>query len=376
MVVTPLSGIAPLSGPDRLEALVTMLAGMQTDGTPRYPDGLFPSQRFYPYLPFAREDDGIFLTAQITLLLRDRQPHLPSRVHAHIDAMHGRTRAIIPLYRHRDGTPIYNFWRTQKGARGHWPNSLIFSRLDALKAPPDADDSALVHLAFSHSADETAHLKQRLAQHANGQRGLQVKSSLLQYRDLPAYTTWFGSPKVLLEFDVCVMANVMLFVFRNGLSLNEHDDATLTFIERVIAADHHLRHPGLVSPWYPTAPAICYYVSRMLAAGDLPRLQACRKKLLADMRGLLPRATNYFDYVRLASSLHRLGEPAPECPFPLPDERLLHRYPWFVIQLLYQLDHLAAKRLSNHPAAQVHYRCPAYGIAHVLEYECLRATFR
>jgi len=221
---------------------------------------------------------------------------------------------------------------------GHYPHGLLLSKFDSLKLPDDADDTALIYLTKKQSKEDILWLKDKLAFHANLQRGRKVKKTLPQYENLKAYSTWFGSDRVYVDFDISVMCNIMRFVFENDLPLNAHDYDTMKFIETVIMNDEHLDYTFIVAPWYPNVNIILYHVSRLLSPFDKPEYAALKNKVISDLHKQILKAESFMDYTILSTSLLRLNVPVADNPFPLPTERELGNFSWGVTPILYTVD--------------------------------------
>ena len=120
----------------------------------------------------------------------------------------------------------------------------------------DVDDTAMIYLTSSPTKDEAKWLKEKLILHANLTK-LQVKNTYADYRNLRAYSTWFGK-NMYIEFDACVLANLMYWVYESQLPLNQHDEASLTYIRSVIETNRYLLEPFRCAHEYPRTVPIIY----------------------------------------------------------------------------------------------------------------------
>ena len=350
--------------------LVVRIAALQSTGEDGYAKGLFPAQRTHRYLRSTVEDNSIFFTAVTLYALQQVQDRLSEASRRRIAAMTERAVANYPRYLNNEGWPMYNFWQTQPEDR-FFPNSPLLSRFRHFRLPEDIDTTAYIYLTQPHTHEDAARLKERLVLDANGTRRT-IHSTLPKYRHLEAYSTWLAQPNMPLDFDVCALANLMLFIFAYDLPLNVHDEASLTFIASVIRDDDHVARPFAVAPWYANTSVILYHVARLLAAADHPLLTALEDKLVAALRHHVARDIPFMERLLCSTSLMRLG--APPAVTTYPDDLASHfgRFHFFVGSLLTAVDHPLAHRLAKYDLFHVRYRCRAHAWALVLEHEVLR----
>lgn len=245
-----------------VHGLLTQLAELQSNGYSIYPNGVFPSQRYHPFLPYKREDDNLFFTVSVVHILQgciDSFSESERKIAESIISAELKTHA---LFRNKDGLDTYNFWQTAPSR--HFPNGWLMHRFKHFQIPDDVDDTTLVYLTENADKERVSKLREKLKQHAN----LAYKPAfnpLPKYRDFKCYSTFFGQ-KMYIEFDVCVLSNLMRLILRhyNEEELNEYDCDTLEFICSVIEHDEHLTLPFYSAPNYPTTELILYHVSRLI----------------------------------------------------------------------------------------------------------------
>jgi hypothetical protein len=137
-----------------------------------------------------------------------------------------------------------------------------------------------------------------------------VHNTFKDYRNIGAYSTWFGK-KMPVDFDVCVLANILYFVQRYNLEWTAADSASLQLIEKVLSEKKHITHAPYVSPHYSKLPNILYHLSRLMTVKPIPSLEKYRAQLIEDTKQALASADNFMDEVILSTSLLRWGvEPA------------------------------------------------------------------
>ena len=197
----------------------------------------------------------MFFTGLIAWTLRANKSALAEQEKQIADSIISRSIAAYPAYRNKDGLETYNFWRTNPS--GHFPNGIFFSKFRKFRIPDDIDDTSIIYLSSDHPIEEVETLKERMIQHANLSK-LKIKNTFKKYRDLKAYSTWFGK-KMPIDFDVCVLTNTLNFIYKYKLPLNEYDSASIKFIQSVLLADEHIKKPFYVARHYRKTSVILYH---------------------------------------------------------------------------------------------------------------------
>jgi hypothetical protein len=288
-----------------LTALITRIAALQAPGDAQYLPGLFPSQRLQQTLRYRREDSNVFFTAALVYTLQELSAQLPPAAQALVAAIVAKGRATYSHYRCPNGQPTYNYYQTQP--RNHFPNGYVLSRFRQFAPPDDVDCTALVYLSDPGPAHEAAWLHAKLQAHANTVVGW-ATTGPAAFRRRKIYSTWFGR-HMPIEFDVSTLSNALLWHHRNQLPLNEFDRDSRALVEWAITSGEYRRDPLGLSPYYATAPLIAYHIGRL--AAEVPALATTRAALLRDLPGLLTATPHFMDKILLASTLLRLGAPAP-----------------------------------------------------------------
>lgn len=347
------------------EATVRRIAALQSLGRGPFPAGLFPNWRYHATLPYRRADTNVFCTAITVFTLNGIRADLTPAARQVVDDIARNARQAYPAYRNPTGRPTYNNYETRPG--GHFQTGYVFHRFRHFRLPDDIDDTALVMLTQPPAREDLLRLKELLPRHANGTRR-RVVNAPPEYRDLPAYSTWFGE-RMGIDLDVCALCNLLLLIFGENLPLNGWDEASLAFIRRVVLSDDYRRRPFDVSHHYPRPALIFYHVSRLLAAHDPAQLAGCRQKLLADGPALLRETPDFFDAVLLKTSLKKLGATVPSLIKPVDFEQQLSRHPFFVGCMLTPFERpRLLYHWAHHPFTHFRWNCPAHALALWAEY--------
>ena len=259
----------------------------QSVGDPYFPEGLFPAYRANSLLGYTRPDTTLFFSAIMCFTLQSLRGYTSVESQPLIDAMVERVKKNYPDFRNKDGLKTYNFWKTRPSR--HFPNGYLFRHFEHFRIPDDLDDTAFVYLTENPTEPELLWLKDKLAQHANGTRQW-IKNTYPEYRTLRAYSTWFGK-NMYIEFDACVLSNMLYCIFQYKLPLNQHDTDSLHYIRSVIETDRYRTEPFRCAHQYPHTALIIYHVARLIAAFSPEALVPIRAKLVADTKVLLAQET-------------------------------------------------------------------------------------
>lgn len=350
----------------KIIALLKKIESLQSAGSAVYPAGLFPSQRFHTYLPYRREDNNVFFTALIAFTLKQLLPLLEPDQKTIAEGICNCAIQTYPLYKSRRGLMTYNFW--QNTPQKHFYPGYVFHKLKFLALPDDADDTVLIFMTKPHTHEDVLWVKQELSKHANKSKAA-IQNTFPQFKELRAYTTWFGK-NMYLEFDFCVLCNVMYFVCSHKLPFSVHDYDTIAFLKQVIISDLHITNPFKVSASYPRATLILYHMSRLMAAFEIPELDALRPKITAQLQQLIKEQHHIIDQMLLAISIGRMTGAYPDVNYqlPLPFEN----YYFFNGGLLTAFETPITRKLAPHPFFHLKHTCEAYYLALAVEYEVLR----
>ena len=347
---------------DSLE-LLFKISEFQSKGDKYYAPGLFPSQRFHLNFPFERKDNNIFFTASIVFTLQNLRDKLSHKEQKLVDDICKKAIANYPDYKNKDGLDTYNFWRTDGSA--HFPNGKILSRLNKVRIPDDADDTSLIYLTSTPSSAKVLWLKDKLAQHANLTKK-QITNTFQEYKALKAYSTFFGK-NMFIEFDVCVLCNILYFVFQNKLELNQHDNDSISFICSVIQKKQYLQKPFYSSHSYPSAVVILYHVARLLEKYEVPGLSEIKPKVIADLNALNEKESDDMNRIILSTSLMRLGAKTNKVVAANSDQRTSQQWSFFHAGLLTAFENKFSYNLAGKSLFHLKYKCEAHRLALILE---------
>ncbi len=285
--------------------LLHRLEQLQVKKEDVFPKGIFPSYREY-VLSNDRQKADIngFFTGLIAFTLRDQLPGLTNSQRELAEKLIDNTQPVYDLFKSKSGKPVYNFWPTnppQIFPNGGWMN--VFNKKQSLA--DDMDDTVIILLA-KNASDSTARKIHTLMQAYINPGNKEVNSTFKDYRKLGAYSTWFGR-RMPVEFDVCVLANVLYFVQRYHLDWTPADSSSLEMIEKIISSDKHKTSTDLVSAYYGRLPVILYHLARLMSVSPIESLEKLKPKLVADAQDALLHTNDFMDQVILQTALMRWG---------------------------------------------------------------------
>jgi len=342
--------------------LLSKISELQSKGDKQYAAGLFPSQRFHLYFPIEREDNNIFFTASIVFILQNLREKFSEEEKNIADEICRKAIANYPDYKNKDGLDTYNFWRTDGSP--HFPNGKILSRINKVRIPDDADDTSLIYLTSNLSREKVLGLKEKLAQHANLSKK-QITNTFQEYKNLKAYSSFFGK-NMFIEFDVCVLCNILYFVFQNKLELNQHDRDSIFFIRSVIEKKQYLQKPFYASHSYPSAVVILYHVVRLLEKFEVQGLSEIKPHIISDLKMLFEKEKEEMNKILLSTSLARLtGTGWAEAEQSGGWEA--ERFTFFHAGLLTAFENPFTYKLAGNSLFHLKYKCVAHRLALVLE---------
>lgn len=340
------------------------LEGMQVSEDAFYFEGLFPAYRRYGAARKLKEDNAVFFTGLIAFTLKELRPFFSREQQVRCDSILARAIRSYPLFQNVRGRPTFNFWRTDPPLV--FPNSWFLNHFnESQQLPDDLDDTVILWLTMQPSDSVAVLVKALMAAHANGEKGL-IKNTYRKYRDIPAYSTWFGE-KMPVDFDFCVLCNVLYFVHAYHLPLNAHDSASVDLLRRMIVDGDYLKHPGFISPHYARTPLLLYHVARLLGRFSVPALDTLKPRLLDEVHRIYGQSDSWLDSVILSTAAMRLGG---EClPVTPPDNNRMYEdnATFFVASFSAILPRFWKKLLLNNQLIKYYYFCPAYRYTLYLE---------
>jgi hypothetical protein len=353
-----------------MHQLVQRIASQQVTVDGDFPAGMFPSYRRYDKRKDVfKNDDNIFYTGLIVFTLKQLQPYLPAEDQALCEKIYDRAQPVYEKFRNRKGRYTYGFW--QKDTPVVFPNAGWLNLMNKSHAlPDDMDDTAIILLA-TDAADSTVKQVHALMQLYRNTYRRKVKNTYRRYKNIPAYSTWFGE-KMPVDFDVCVLANVLYLVQRYNLPFTGADSASVELLRQVIVHRQHMQHAAYVSPHYSRPSILLYHLSRLMQLKPLPALDSCREQLIADAREVYRKSDNFMDKIIVSTALLRWGVKPPQEHLEIDTDLQTwierNDFVFFIANMASMLPNPLKQWLGKAGIGRFFYYCPAYNNTLLLEY--------
>ncbi|WP_375445527.1 hypothetical protein [uncultured Fibrella sp.] len=356
-----------------VDYLLTRIADNQAINSPFFINGLLPAYRYNAAWAYHRPDQNLFFTAISLFTLQRLIPLLTTAEQTILDPIMARALPAYDRFRNKDGLATYNFYATNPSA--HFPHGWLMHRFRHFQLPDDIDDTAMVYLTRSGGPSQPAasdldFLSKKLARHAN-RTSLTVQNTFPEYRQLRAYSTWFGL-HMPIEFDACAMTNMLYAVYEYGLPLDVHAQDSLAFLADIVQTDRYRTDPFRCAHNYARTPLIAYHLARLIGRFDPEPLQAIRQKFIADLNADFSRTTSRPDQLLIAIALMRLGQ-MPPIDVPMDTiEADFAPFSFFIAGLLSAYTQPWLYRWANRPFWHIRWQCDDHNRVLLLEYLVLK----
>ncbi len=368
-----LSGLIGISSP---EMLLEKIAGLQSKGDKYFSEGIFPSYRYHNYLPYSFPDDNIFFTASIIFILNSYKEFFSSEYQSLIEKVSGKAINNYKYYQNNEGLKLYNFWRT-KPDDNFRPNEWILKNKRnekwarrLFRLAEDIDDTALIYLTSKFNDEDLIQLQECLIYNANLSRR-KIKNTLTKYRDFKAYSSWFGSIKAPIEFDICAISNMLLLVLNSGLELSSQDLESLELLKHIIESSDYFEYAHVLSPFYLRTATIIYHLSRLLSKNESHFSKMHKEKLIKDIRLFNRKVKSPMDVVLLSSSLMRLGENQLEINSDKISKEEINNF-WFCTENIASIENKISFSLGCFSLFHIRFKCLAHTLTLLMEHEILK----
>ncbi len=358
--------------------LLSRVLYLQENHEKDFPEGLIPSYREYHHKKGAfKNDDNIFFTGLVVFTLRYLYHDLDTSSQNICDAVFTHAASVYARYRNRKGRPTYNFWQTDKPEI--FPHSGWLNLFNKNQALPDDMDVTSIMLLAANETDSTVTAVHRLMQGYTNSSHKKIKSSLPEYKNIKAYSTWFGK-NMPIDFDFGVMTNILYMVHKYQLPYTGADSASLEFLCKVVENRHYMNAAAMVSPSYNRTPVLLYHLSRLMAETKIPALEKWKPQLIKDAQRIYKHSDNFFEKVILSTSLMRWG-------IELPDDTISiktsletftekNNFVFFIASITSMLPKPFNVLLGKTGVGKFYYYCPAYNYTLLLENMVMRKRMK
>lgn len=350
--------------------LLERIQQLQAKESSVFPKGSLPTYRYYAYnKDRTKADVNGFFTALVSHTLYGLKENLSSNQQILAEQIIQDAYPVYAKFKNTKGRSTYNFWPTDTPKI--FPNAGWINYFDKSQAlPDDLDDTVMILLAMK-AHDSTAKEVHELMQSYSNNAEKKIRNTFKEYRDIKAYSTWFGQ-KMPVDFDVCVLANVLYFVQQYNLKWTAADSASLQLIEKVLAERKHINYASYVSPHYSKLSVILYHLSRLMSVKPIPSLEKWKPMLIQDAKDALVHFPDFMDKVILSTSLLRWGvDPESEFRYKVHNfESLVEEsdFSFFIANMASLMPDPLKKWVGGSGIGKFLYVSPAYNYTLVLEY--------
>lgn len=271
-----------------------------------FPKGSIPSYRKYALNPDRfKADINPFYTGLTAFTLLNIRDELTINQKTIADTIIQRTRHTFTKFENRKKNGLtYNFWPTDRPQI--FPNSGWVNWLDKSKALPDDLDDTVIILMALNANDSIAIKIHNLMQGYTNSTSKTINNTYEEFKKLNAYSTWFGE-KMPIDFDVCVMSNVLYFVQHYNLNWTHADSATLKVIVESIKTNKHLKNAEYISAQYAKPSIIFYHISRLMAKKKIQELEDLKPQLIKQALEAIQSTDSFLEKILMSTSLLRWG---------------------------------------------------------------------
>ncbi|MGD8781375.1 MAG: hypothetical protein PVH88_20720 [Ignavibacteria bacterium] len=358
------------------ELLLQRIAKLQSSGEKYFAEGIFPSYRYHTYLPYSFPDDNIFFTASVVFILNSYKEFFNKEYQSLIKDVSEKAIKNYRFYENNEGLKLYNFWRTKPGDNFR-PNEWFLKNnrnkkwaRKLFRLAEDIDDTALIYLTSPFEKSDILQLHDCLIYNANLSRR-KIKNTLAKYREIRAYSTWFGSIKAPIEFDICAMSNMLLLILNSGLKFSEQDLATVDLLKNVIDNSTYFGYSHVLSPFYLRTATILYHLSRLISKSGNHYSKIHKEKLIKDIKLLSGKTNSIFELILLSTSLMKLDEKPLDFNAENLAEKTVNEF-WFCVENIASIENKISFSLGRYSLFHIGFRCRAHTLSLLWEYRTLK----
>lgn len=360
---------------NRINDLIEKLESIQIPNEGNmFRKGMFPSERFHKYLPYVRKDSNVFFPASIAFVLLNNINQLDKTQCEKVNKIIEGIRSNYPFFTSLSNEFLYNFYQTKPNK--HYPNGYLLSKFKHFILADDADDTVIVSMTLNDlSSKQIDNIRENLVQFSNlKQKKIKGVDSI--YSEHPFYATWFGSGKMPIELEVCVLCNILIFTFSNKLALNDQDKASLELIKRAIENNDIITKSFQISGLYPKPSVILYHITRLCSVISNPDIYFDTEKLTKIIRSLLD-TKSIIEKIILSISLMNLGQRCEPVEWDFDNQQLekdFKNFHFFIAPMLSGSLNKLLLKLKKYKLFHILFRCDAFYYTLLLDYEIKRKT--
>ena len=307
----------------------------------------------------------------------DTIEHFSSANKRRITSITNKVIKNYPKYRSKRDPILYNFYKTNPS--DHYPNGYFFSKFQHFELADDADVTCIVTLTLQSigkvELSQINKIRDYLIEFSNLNKK-KIKFTSPAYSKLKAYGVWFGSGKMPIEFDICVMVNILCFIFKNNLRLNQQDLDSLAYIRNAINNYDVINNSFTISYIYPDPTIILYHITRLWSNMPNPELYLPKEIIFTMLESQLSTTDSTLKKIILSTSFLKMGVNVSRIQYSLDGlKKEFKSFGFFIAPMLKGTNSDFLNKLAELKPFQILFDCEAYYYALILEYELLKKHF-
>lgn len=354
-----------------IHSILLRLNQLQVNQGPHFATGVYPSYREYGLnRGKVKDDDNIFYAGLIGFALRRERAHLAADDKVICDSILTRLAVIAPKFANKKGRNTYSFWVTDPPTV--FPNSWLSKLATHNALPDDMDDTAIMMLALDEPLSTVKQVHALMQQYTN-RKNKRAKTALPGYRQIDAYSTWFGK-KMVVELDACVLSNILCMVQVYNLQWTKADSASLQFLVKMCREKDYSRKPGRMAMNYQSTATILYNLARLMSIKEIKELDKFTPELIKASRDIYNNTRSITEKIMMRTAMLRWGYNLPGEAIAINNTAELlnsveqDEYIFFVANLASITPPWIAFPLYKTGISRFNYYCPAHNIVMLLEY--------
>lgn len=337
--------------------------------------GMFPTQRSNRFLGYCREDSNIYYTALIAFTILPLLENCSNEQQEKLNNIIINIRRNYSSYANTQTPSIYNFYQTNPP--NYYPNGYFLSKFKHFKLADDADDTCIISMTLEgehRNKSEIHFIREQLVKFSNLHLK-KITATFTKYKNLRAYGVWFGSGKMPIEFDLCVITNILCFTFKNKCKLLQQDIDSLLYIKTAILDNDIETNPFVISYMYPNPVVILYHIARLWSLIPNPDKYLPTRVIIEKLKKHLESSELILEKMLVSSSLIKMNIKVTPLNYSLAKvEKEFFSFGFFRAPMLKGTANKLFNSLAKLELFHLLFDCNGYYYTLVLEYEILLKT--
>lgn len=343
------------------------IAFLQADAPEGMAFGLLPTFRINGLSGSKpKVDNSAFYTGWVVNILRQYRPHFDIANQQLADQIIEKAMPAIAKFKHWQGKPTYFYWPADTLA--YFPNSLFGTLAPKKRYLPDDADASVILLQAAAQPDSVVAAAHQYFQRFVANDTFPANSTLPAYKHVGAYSTWLGRG-MPVDFDVCVLANMLHFADRYQLAWSSADSASAGLMMQVINNREYLSHSAFMAPHYGVPSILIFHFAKWMTVDKNGWLLPWRQQLIYDAQKLLETTQSPLEVLLLQTAILQMGGLPSKKSIQFTSDHLAQdQFAFFRANIAAYLPVNLRKTMDNWDAISFRFYCPAFNFAILLQY--------